>query len=89
MTLVPTSSTSGRQEGRRVPYGAGVGTAPPLVLESLPLSMAHFWRRKETGRVVEQLERHFRQEETHSAQKEGRAAHLGRKLLQQEPRKAE
>ncbi len=44
---------------------------PPLEKESLLLSVAHFWSRKETGdRVVELLERHFRQDEMHTAQKE-------------------
>jgi hypothetical protein len=36
------------------------------------------------GRVVKQLERHFRKDEMHSAQKEeGRAEHLGKKPPQQ------
>ena len=44
---------------------------PPLVLESLLLSVAHYWSRKETAdRVVELLERSFRQDEMFGAQKE-------------------
>ena len=44
---------------------------PPLVLESLLLSVAHYWSRKETAdRVVELLERSFRQDEMLGAQKE-------------------
>ena len=44
---------------------------PPLVLESMLLSVAHYWSRKETAdRVVELLERSFRQDEMFAAQKE-------------------
>ena len=44
---------------------------PPLVLESLLLSVAYYWSRKETAdRVVELLERSFRQDEMFAAQKE-------------------
>jgi hypothetical protein len=43
----------------------------PKVLESLLLSVAHHWSLRETGdRQVELLERHFRQDEMISAQKE-------------------
>ena len=53
---------------------AGHMAAPesePKVLESLLLSVAHHWSLRETGdRQVELLERHFRQDEMISAQKE-------------------
>ena len=42
--------------------------APPVVLESMVLAVAHHWSRKETkDRQVELLERHFRQDEVYSA----------------------
>jgi hypothetical protein len=44
---------------------------PPLVLESLLLSVAHYWSRREPpDRVVELLERHFRQDEMLAALRE-------------------
>ena len=44
---------------------------PPLVLECLLLSVAHYWSRKETAdRVIDLLERHFRHDEMYAALKE-------------------
>jgi hypothetical protein len=61
------------------PLGDGAPPAPapapdlaaPLVLESLLLSVAHYWSLRETkDRQVELMERHFRQDEMVAAQTE-------------------
>ena len=70
------SSQAGTQLGTRPPdqhqNGSGDEELPTLpVMESLLLSVAHFWSRKETAdRVIKLIERHFRQDEMFSTLKD-------------------
>ena len=59
--------------GQDEPPGGEEDPAPTAVpvMESLLLSVAIYWSRKETAdRVVELLERHFRQDEMYAAHKD-------------------